>query len=65
MVDLQINKSQMKDTTIKPTGVRARALIDERNNLIHKLFEEEFTKSDISVIFNISPQLINSILKNK
>lgn len=55
----------MKQTTqVKPTGVRVRALLEVRNEMICNLYAEDtLTKSDISFIFNLSLQLINSILK--
>jgi hypothetical protein len=52
-----------QNTQVSPKGVRYKALIETRNDLLISLYlKEELSKSDISFVFNLSLQLINSIL---
>jgi hypothetical protein len=63
MVDKTKQKQMKQNTKVKPFGVRNQALIDARNMLIRFLFKDwKLSKSDISFVFNLSLQLINSIL---
>lgn len=40
-------------------------MIEERNNRIEELYGKGFTKTELSVIFNITKQLIDFVLKNR
>jgi hypothetical protein len=50
-----------QESTTKLTAVHKSALVDQRNHLIMVCLEQGYTPAEISFLFNISKQLVNSI----
>jgi hypothetical protein len=54
-----------QDSTTKLTKAHRAALVEQRDHLIMTCLEQGYVPSEISFLFNISKQLINSIkIKN-